>query len=144
MKAQPADYIFLHNPDAGLLRQLIAIYKAEGWFEKGDTPARYRRIISGSHCFAAAVVDGRIVGMARAISDGASDAYVQDVAVLRPFRRRGIALGLVRFVTDKLSKDGLGWIGLISADGADPLYRKSGFRPMPASVPMRFRGARSR
>lgn len=142
MKVQPADYIFLNKPSPALLRQVIAIYKAEGWFEKGDTPARYRRIISGSYCFAVALLDGKAVGMARAISDGASDAYIQDVAVLRAFRRRGIALGLIRFITGKLSKDGLGWIGLIASDGADPLYVKCGFRPMPASVPMKFRGHR--
>jgi len=92
----------------------------------------------GSHCFLVARSGGRLVGMGRAISDRVSDGYIQDVFVRPSLRGRGVGAELVRRLALRLRIDGLGWIGLIAADGTWPFYAGLGFRKMRRHDPMRF------
>jgi len=121
---------FISDPREDQLHDIMELYRAEGWFSEGDTPALYRGMIRGSHCFAVALDGAKIIGMARAISDRANDAYVQDVTVLSTYRRRGIARMLVDGITARLRADGISWIGLVSANNTTPLYKKCGFKVM--------------
>ncbi len=130
-------YQFLQTPTCDQIDQLIALYQEAGWWSAGiDNRDVLMRIISGSHCFCVAVIENRIVGMGRSISDGASDAYIQDVTVTKSFRRKGIAGGIVTELIKKLEADGIGWIGLIAERGSAEYYRPLGFEPMPDSTPM--------
>ena len=96
----------------------MALYRMAGWWEDdSDDPAQIHQLISGSHCFAIASAQGEIIGMGRAISDGVSDAYIQDITVNKSFRRRGIASRIVEELVKKLHEDGLYWIGLIAERG---------------------------
>ena len=134
-------YTFATRPQddlpPGYAGQIVALYRAAGWWdEAGDEARLVDAIIGGSHCFLAALEDGAIVGMGRAISDGASDAYIQDVTV-RP-DRRGLGIGgrIVRRLVRRLSDDGIGWIGLIAENDSLEFYRQLGFSVMERSVPM--------
>ncbi|MFA6030119.1 MAG: GNAT family N-acetyltransferase [Elusimicrobiota bacterium] len=115
---------------------MVVLYKAAGWWKRGDTPALLRRIVAGSHCYMLAVESGRLVGMGRALSDRANDAYIQDVFVTPERRGRGIASALVRRLERRLRSDGLRWVGLIAADRSRPFYEKLGFRRMKDADPM--------
>jgi GNAT superfamily N-acetyltransferase len=64
------------------------------------------------------------VGFARAVSDGATLAYLADVFVLRPYRGRGLGLELVREIVEG-SFGAVRWM-LHTAD-AQELYAKLGF-----------------
>jgi len=99
-------------------------------------PALIRRIISGSHCFVIAVNPDGIIGMGRAISDGASDAYIQDVTVLDGQRGKGIGKKIVQKLVLRLESDGLTWIGLIAERGSQNFYKPLGFESMPDARPM--------
>ncbi|MEW6429084.1 MAG: GNAT family N-acetyltransferase [Thermodesulfobacteriota bacterium] len=130
-------YSFLNLPTATDLGQIIAIYRAQGWwFVDRDAPEIAEGIIRGSHCFATARDNGRIVGMGRAISDGVSDAYIQDVAVLEPFRNTGIGGRLIACIVERLRADGLDWIGLIAEPGSHRFYQRLGFFPLQDAQPM--------
>jgi spermidine synthase len=118
--------------------QLKSLYKEAGWWsENEDTvdPDLIHKIIQGSFCFAVASINGRIIGMGRAISDGASDAYIQDVVVSAEFRGRGIAVlimdALIQFLKDKK----IGWIALISEPKAVSFYQRYGLSQMTDYVP---------
>ena len=97
------------------------------------------RIIKGSYYFYVAKDDGRIIGMARAISDGASDAYIQDVFVSSDHRGQGIANNLVTMIKEDLLKAKIVWIGLVSAPGAEKLYRKLGFTELDDHTPFLYK-----
>ena len=71
--------------------------------------------------------DGRLIGMGRAISDGVSDAFIQDVAVTKAFRRRGIGGEIVRQIAAVLQERGVDWIGLVGEPGTESFYRNLGF-----------------
>lgn len=133
-------YRFLDVPQADELRQITLLYRQAGWWgEAPDDPDRVRRMVAGSHCFAVAEHQGRIVGMGRAISDGASDAWIQDVTVAAGSRGRGVASALVRMICRRLRRDGLDWIALVAENNTAPLYLPLGFEPMADARPMRLR-----
>lgn len=130
-------FTFLAAPAPEQLQQIIALYRMEEWWTEGpDDPDLVARIIAGSHCFMIATSLGEIVGMGRAISDGASDAYIQDVTVKKNYRRRGIGSRIIAQLIERLHRDGLYWIGLIAEKNSYRFYEPLGFKIMPNAVPM--------
>lgn len=120
------------------LIQIRDLYFLAGWWsETGDTLEKIVRIISGSHCFVAAVQEtGVLLGMGRAISDRASDAYIQDITVRPEVRRQAIASSIMKNIVERLERDGMTWIGLIAKDGTQPFYRGLGFSEISDAMPM--------
>ena len=118
-----------------------ALYQAGGWWE--DAPgaeAIIPKIIEGSFAFAVAeeISTGRIVGMGRILSDGVSDAYLQDLVVLEQFRRHHLGRALVRFLLNHCVRQGIGWIGIVCAPGTERFYDSlgiAGLSPMKGFVP---------
>lgn len=128
---------FLVSPTSRQLEQINSLYRLEGWW--GDAPDNLdlvARIVAGSHCFMVVIDGDEIVGMGRAISDGASDAYIQDVTVKTAYRGRGIGSQVIARLIDRLHSDGLYWIGLIAERNSHPFYERLGFNRMPNSVAM--------
>lgn len=82
-----------------------------------------------------ATVDGKTIGMARAVGDGALNIYIQDVIVAQPYRKRGVGDQLVSALIDSLSKtcNPNCLIGLFAADGQDTFYTRFGFTARPQS-----------
>jgi spermidine synthase len=74
--------------------------------------------------------------MGRAISDGVSDAYIQDLTVLADQRNQGIGGMILRALVARLHADGLFWIGLIAEPGSASFYLREGFRERVGWVPM--------
>lgn len=70
---------------------------------------------------------GRMVGFARAVSDGVSLAYLADVFVVPEHRGRGVGVGLVRTMIEEGTGAGFRWL-LHTAD-AHGLYHRFGFNP---------------
>ncbi|MBI9075845.1 MAG: GNAT family N-acetyltransferase [Desulfatibacillum sp.] len=128
---------FLQAPTQEEIARIVALYMGQGWWEEGkEGPELVARIVAGSHCFAVAEENGLIVGFGRAISDRASDAYVQDVLVAPEFRGKGIGRLIVRELTEKVHGDGLRWIGVIAEQGSAPFYTSLGFKEMTGAAPM--------
>ena len=132
------DTVILQVPTDKQIRQIEELYRSQGWWNTDDNEG-FRlipRLIAGSHCFVVAIKRGDVIGMGRAISDGVSDAYIQDLTVRRDCRNQGIGQRILRVLLERLHADGLRWIGLIAEPGSDNLYRRSGFRKMPSWIPM--------
>jgi aralkylamine N-acetyltransferase len=130
--------MFLQKPNEQQARQIVELYKAQGWWQNTDEEKEHLilRLIAGSHCFVIATDDKKIVGMGRAISDGVSDAYIQDLSVRLDCRKQGIGKLILQTLLERLHTDGIAWIGLIAEPGSEALYRHAGFLEMPASTPM--------
>jgi len=124
---------------------IVDLYKAGGWWEES---AEWResipKMIRGSFCFMVARArDGQLVGMGRAISDGVSDAYIQDVVVKPELRGQGIGAELIRRLTEFCAERKIGWIGLVAEPGTTPFYEKLGYGPLKDYQPMLY-GKRDR
>ncbi|TAM49970.1 MAG: N-acetyltransferase [Acidobacteria bacterium] len=117
---------------------IVELYRAGRWWREDPSwRAAIPQMIHGSFCFLLArEPGGRIVGMGRVISDGASDAYIQDIVVLEGCRGRGIGRELVRRLTERCLEAGISWIGLVAEPGTQAFYEPLGFRALVGYLPM--------
>jgi len=135
----PVDIRPVHQTDR---ERMVRLYREAGWWSPANDrrPEFVDKIAENSYYFAAAFSDGEMIGMGRVLSDGISDAYIQDVTVLRDHRHRGIGARIITHLLDKLKADGLEWIGLIGEPGTGSFYKQLGFNEMKGSVPFRYKG----
>lgn len=126
--------------DSWPVDELVLLYKAAGWWKEHYKPGGITHLIEGSFAFAVAIDEktGKAVGMGRAISDGVSDAYIQDVVVLEEIRGQGIGGRIIKVLVDHCLKNKLAWIGLIAEQGSSPFYKNIGFEVFPGE-PMIYR-----
>jgi aralkylamine N-acetyltransferase len=127
--------------DIGAIRQL---YRAGGWWKEEWDPEGIRPVIAGSLAFAVGIdrENGGTVAMGRVISDGVSDAYIQDVIVLREYRSLGIGRRLIDVLVGACESRGIAWIGLIAEPGTENFYIPAGFTRMEGYVPMIYSGTK--
>ncbi len=131
------DYVFISKPSFKIVVDIGDLYRAAGWWpDAPDHPDQIKNIVTGSHCFVAAMAGVEVAGMGRALSDRVSDAYIQDVTVRDKWRGRGIAKEIIRTIIEQLRKDGIHWIGLIAERGTHNLYRSLGFTEMAEATPL--------
>jgi len=80
--------------------------------------------IAGARWVVAAYDDDRLVGFARAISDGVTNAYVSSVMIGAKYRRRGIGRELMRRLM--AGRDGMRWV-LHARGESKAFYESVGF-----------------
>ena len=90
-------------------------------------PELHRKAFEASHTVVFAYADGRPVGFGRAISDGAYQAAIYEMAVVPEFQRQGIGAQIMRAILDRLP--GCNVI-LYASPGKEDFYRKLGLRRM--------------
>ncbi len=88
---------------------------ASDHFDNGRSPEALQRSFEASPVVAIAWLDGRVVGTARALTDGVCNAYVVDVWTRSDLRRRGIGRELMRTLTARLNGQ---HVGLFTSDAA--------------------------
>ena len=122
--------------------EIVALYRAGGWWKEEYDPDEIPSLIAGSFAFAVACEKdgGRTVGMGRVISDGISDAYIQDLVVLPGFRGKGLGSKIVSCLVDQCKKEGISWIALVAEPGSEQFYQGLGFSPMEGHIPLIYRG----
>lgn len=105
--------------------------KAVGWVTY-DVPVIELSLPKSLYCVCAMLND-RIVGMARVVGDGGLVFYIQDVIVEPEHQRRGIGTRLMDRIMDYLRSNASNnsMIGLMSARGKEPFYEKYGFTVRP-------------
>jgi ribosomal protein S18 acetylase RimI-like enzyme len=119
--------IYRNEHSAIDLPQLGALFTTAGWGWRAADPARLAALVEGSRFVTSAhdhALADRLVGFARAISDGVTNAYVSTVAVLPEYQGKGIGAELVRLLLD--GKDSIRFV-LHAAPGVQGFYRKLGF-----------------
>ncbi len=119
---------------------LVNLYKSGGWWhssavEREHLPA----IVKNSFCFVIAKDGEEIIGMGRAISDGVSDAYIQDVVVLYQYRKQQIGSEIIKMIVNNCALKKMKWIGLIADPDTQNFYERLGFSPLTYCVPMVFK-----
>ncbi len=121
------------------------LYRLGGWWKEEWDPEALKPMIARSFAFAVGIDqgDGNTVAMGRVISDGVSDAYIQDVIVLPEYRSLGIGRRLVDSLVGECRSHGIEWIGLIAEPGTENFYIPAGFTRMEGYVPLLYAGLRA-
>lgn len=122
-------------------QQIKELFLEGGWWNDENDKIEFfvDSLIKNTFLFAVAKYDGRIVGMGRVLSEGMSDAYIQDVVVLKDFRKQGIGGGIIRLLLKELLERKISWIGLISVPGEENFYKEIGFEVMKDYTPFIYK-----
>lgn len=111
--------------DIDWLHQALA---ERSYWARGRSRELVEASIRGSSCFSA-LVDGRQVGFARVVTDGATFAWVCDVFVDEAWRGHGVGSRLMAAIVADPRLQGLRRMVLATSD-AGPLYERFGFGPL--------------
>jgi len=93
-------------------------------FDNGRTPDELRRSFEASAVVVFAWDGERVIGKARALSDGVCNAYVVDVWTHSDYRRRGIATRMMSDLAERLPGQHI----YLFTDSAEKFYHQLGFR----------------
>ena len=87
--------IVIADDDSPDRDELIALYSSVGWDAYTRVPELLEAAVAGSLRVVTARRDGGLVGLARAVGDGATIAYVQDILLVPELQRSGVGRQLV-------------------------------------------------
>ena len=83
--------------DAISFEEILPLYEAVGWSNYTSNPTMLQNALEHSlFLISARDEDGKLVGFLRAVGDGYSILYIQDIIVLPEYQRQGIGTQLLR------------------------------------------------
>ena len=122
-----------------ILNDAEKIYREVSWIAEDENGDFLLPAFQGSAAVAGAFdTSGNLVGIARALSDGASDAYIQDVAVTSSMRGKKIGSRLIKVLYDNLKARGVEWIALVGEPGTEKFYASLGLEAKPGYTLWKF------
>lgn len=83
--------------------EIRALYAAVGWTAYTEDLPALERGFQNSLLVLAAYEDGELIGLIRAVGDGATVVFVQDLLVAPQKQRRGVGTALLKAVLDRYS-----------------------------------------
>ena len=121
-------------------KEIVELYKIAGWWKDSFDSSGIQYLIKGSFAFVVAVDKNtkKAIGMGRLISDGVSDAYIQDTVVLPEYRDMGVGSKIIKTLLNYCFSKGILWIGLIAEPNQDKFYSTLGFKVMDKYIPMKY------
>ncbi len=99
---------------------------AVGWAHRVGDAVRFRALMEKAGRTVVAFDGGRVVGFARALTDGVSNGYISMVAVALEYRGRGIGRELVERLVGEDA--GVTWV-LRAGRGSAGFWERLGFKP---------------
>ena len=116
-------------PDVDVLADL---YGSVDW-PHASTPAELHRAVQQSSWVATAWHDGRLAGLARVLTDGVFDVYLQDLVVHADYQHQGVGKELLDLY-DRAFGEFRTQVIVSDADWAQQKLGKRGFRAEPAAL----------
>ena len=83
------------------LEEIINLYKSVGWTNYLERIDILEEAYANSLCVLGAYDSDRLVGIIRAVGDGQTIVFVQDIIVLPEYQRKGIGTKLLKAVMEK-------------------------------------------
>lgn len=76
--------------------EVLSLYRSVGWAVYADDPAMLKAAFAGSLLVLGAFAQDELIGLVRAVGDGVSILYIQDVLVAPEHQRKGVGAKLLR------------------------------------------------
>jgi aminoglycoside 3-N-acetyltransferase I len=145
VKSFPFEIERLSSRQIAEMREALRVFadsfeEEENFFSAPPGDAYLRRLLSdGRFVLLAAKSDDKVVGALSAYElmkyeQERSEFYIYDLAVAKPFRRRGIARSLIEALKP-IARDAGAWVVFVQADREDEpavaLYRSMGVEEQP-------------
>lgn len=113
--------------------EVIELYVANNW-SSAEKPELLMKALRGSHSLITARVDGKLVGLANAISDGYLVVYYPHMVVHPDYQRQGIGTGIMTRLLEKYAD--FHQQQLTADGGAVKFYESLGFERSGKTEPM--------
>ena len=92
---------YVENPDV-TVEDILPLYEAVGWTNYTTKPEMLKAAFENSlHVLAAFNEEGILVGVLRAVGDGASILFIQDILVTPEYQHQGIGTELLQQTLEK-------------------------------------------
>lgn len=111
--------------------EFVEVYQESGLGERRpiDKPDQMHAMLRNANLLVTCRVEGELIGLARCVSDFAYVTYLADLAVKKPFQRRGLGAAMIEKVRQQAPA---AKVVLLSAPGAMDYYPKIGFKTHPS------------
>lgn len=83
--------------------EILHLYASVGWTAYTDQPEALRKGYENSLLTLAAYEGEQLLGIIRAVGDGHTIVFVQDILVAPEYQRKGIGTALLRAILDRYS-----------------------------------------
>ena len=92
---------YVENPVV-TLEEVLPLYDAVGWTNYTQNPTMLKEAYKNSlHILAALNEEGKLLGVLRAVGDGASILFIQDILVTPEYQHQGIGTKLLQQTLEK-------------------------------------------
>lgn len=109
---------------------ILPLYKAVGWRNYYEHPEMLHKAFENSLCVLGAYEESSLVGIIRAVGDGASILFIQDIIVHPRYQRQGIGTKLVRALLGQYAHVYQIQLMTDDAEKTKAFYKSAGFRTM--------------
>ena len=83
--------------------EILPLYESVGWTAYTDNPETLRKGFENSMRILAAYEGDQLLGIIRAVGDGYTVVFIQDILVFPEHQRKGIGSALMRAILDRYS-----------------------------------------
>ena len=111
-------------------KEILSLYSAVGWSAYTENPIILRKGYEHSLLVLAAYEEQDLLGIIRAVGDGATVVFIQDILIYPEQQRKGVGSALLQAVLDRFA--GVRQIELVTdhTEGTVSFYRSMGFREL--------------
>lgn len=106
--------------------EVLTLYKSVGWKNYIHDPVMLKNAYQHSLCIMSAYVGEKLAGIVRAVGDGYSIIYIQDLIVHPDYQKKGIGTALINAIFEKYRN--VYQIVLLSDEDNVGFYEKIGFK----------------
>lgn len=112
--------------DESYIDSIYETYQSVGWLKHDKD--KIRKIFENSTHVVFAIYDNKVIGFARALSDGVFNAAIYDVVVNKDFQNNQIGMHMLEHILKEI--ESLSCIHLISTIDNLEFYQKAGFKKL--------------
>jgi len=111
------------------IEDIIQVFDSSGIVRPIDDESRIAAMFKNSNLIVSAWDDGRLIGVARALTDFSYCCYLSDLVVNKDYQNRGVGKKMVEIIKNKLGEKVM--FLLLSVPSAMEYYPKIGFEKVP-------------
>ena len=109
---------------------ILPLYQSVGWTNYFERPDMLEKAYAGSLCVLGAYQNNALVGIIRAVGDGASILFIQDILVHPNHQRKGIGTALMKAMLDRYAHVYQIQLATDNTEKSVAFYKSLGFRPL--------------
>ncbi|MBR6595731.1 MAG: GNAT family N-acetyltransferase [Oscillospiraceae bacterium] len=110
--------------------EILPLYASVGWTNYCNRPDMLEKAFAHSLCILGAYEEDRLVGLIRAVGDGHSILFIQDLLVHPDFQRRGIGSTLMGEMLCRYAHVYQIQLATDNTEKTKAFYRSQGFHPL--------------